>query len=305
LSRVVVSLKDVAALLRRINPDIVHVHFIDYPLLYWFLLRPFFKYKLVVSGHGSEVSALHYADQKNLPARLLLFLARKSDRRTGTAREIAARLEAACDADVVTVPNGVDTDYWGARCESRRGGHHLVSVGRLSKEKGYDVLLRSIRLLAEEHMRVSVSIIGEGPERVYLSSLIAELGLEEVVTLTGMLNSESIRKHFGTASIFVLPSRSEGMPLALLEAMAAGLAIISTNVGGIPNVVFHKRNGLLVEPDDPKALASAISCLLESPEYRTEMAASAKQTVKSFSLYSTIEKYLEVYSEVLGRRLQL
>ena len=292
------SLWNVYSLLMRVRPDIVHVHHIDYALAYWILLRPLFKYKLLATGHGPEVNALLRDVTKSLPTKLFPVLIAMADRRTGVSPETAAALATVSKTEVITVNNGVDTDFWSKVAGRPRLWHRLVSVGRLSRSKGHDVLLRALTLVAQGDLHLECTIIGEGPERTSLGKLALELGLQRFVSFPGLMGRDAIRDYLGSASIFVLASCDEGLPLALLEGMAAGLAIVATNVGGIPSLITHGQEGLLVEPNDPQALAAAIRVLLESPKLNEGMRAKAIQRASNYPFRKTVDRYLEIYREM-------
>src|SRR5262249_47319339 len=150
--------------------------------------------------------------------------------------------------------------------------------------KGFDVLMHALALVVQDHPQLECIIIGDGPERSSLRKLAVELQLQRFVTFTGLLERDAIREHVGSASIFVLASCEEGLPLALLEAMAAGLPIIATNVGGIPSVVDHGQQGLLVEPNDSQSLAEAIHVLMDSRELNKALRVNAAQRASDYSL---------------------
>jgi glycosyltransferase involved in cell wall biosynthesis len=138
------------------------------------------------------------------------------------------------------------------------GKKMLLFVGGLLPVKGLDILIEACGLLRDGGLDFTCHLIGEGPMRGQLSQRIAELGLREVVTLHGSLPHEQLPDWFRSANVFVLPSRSEGVPCVLLEAAACGTSFVASNVGGIPEVA-EMGHGRLVEPEDPAALARSIA----------------------------------------------
>jgi glycosyltransferase involved in cell wall biosynthesis len=138
----------------------------------------------------------------------------------------------------------------------------ILIVGRLSREKDHLTLLRAVARLRPE-LNPHVLIVGEGPERLRIEQEIKELGLSENVTLTG--HQPSAEPYYGIANLAVLSSLSEGSPNALLEAMASGVPVVATNVGGIPEIVKHEESALLVPPGDRDAMAAAMAKLLTDP----------------------------------------
>jgi glycosyltransferase involved in cell wall biosynthesis len=134
----------------------------------------------------------------------------------------------------------------------------LLSVGRLSAEKGHADLVRAFHAFRERKPKVDIRLIlvGEGPERPHLASLCKRFGFGDCVGLVGQHND--VRPYYSIANLFVLPSHSEGSPNALLEAMSAGIPVIATSAGGIPELVTNERDALLVEKRNVPALTEAI-----------------------------------------------
>lgn len=149
----------------------------------------------------------------------------------------------------------------------------ILSVGRLSAEKDHRTLLESMRCL-EAHLVV----VGEGPERARIEERIRVLDLGRSVTLTGQ--QPSAEPYYGIADIAVLSSRTEGSPNALLEAMAAGVPVVATAVGGVPEMVSDGESALLVEPGNAQVLAEAIARLLQNREVAHRLADRAQSLVR-------------------------
>jgi glycosyltransferase involved in cell wall biosynthesis/acetyltransferase-like isoleucine patch superfamily enzyme len=142
----------------------------------------------------------------------------------------------------------------------------ILSVGRLSQEKGHVDLLRAFSLVRDRRPTPRLIIVGEGPERRAIERLCSELELAGVVTLAG--HQDDVQPYYALADLFVLPSHSEGSPNVLLEAMAAGVPVVATAVGGVPEIVTDGSDALLVEKRNPEALAATITRLLDDDELR-------------------------------------
>lgn len=153
----------------------------------------------------------------------------------------------------------------------------LLMVGRLSHEKGHLDLLAALEILRSRHPQLPwhALLVGEGPARAPLTSAIARVNLHSRITLAG--HHADVKPFYGVADLFVMPSHSEGSPNALLEAMVAGVPILASRVGGIPEIVSHQQTALLVPPSDPPALAEALAQLLADPALRHRLAAAAQQ----------------------------
>jgi glycosyltransferase involved in cell wall biosynthesis len=149
----------------------------------------------------------------------------------------------------------------------------ILNVGRLSAEKDHLTLLEAMR-----HVEAHLVIVGEGPERARIEQHIREFNLAGAVTLTGQ--QPSAEPYYGIADIAVLSSRTEGSPNALLEAMAAGVPVVATAVGGVPEMVSDGESALLVEPGNAPALAEAITRLLRNREVARRLANRAQSLVR-------------------------
>jgi len=174
----------------------------------------------------------------------------------------------------------------------------ILSVGRLSREKDHATLLEAASLL---HKRFAphLVIVGEGPERPRIEKKIASLGIGSAVTLTGQ--QTSAEPYYGIANVAVLSSLSEGSPNALLEAMAAGVPVVATDVGGVPEVAVHGDTALLVQPGDPGELAESMGRLIREPRLASRLAARARQIVQErYAPEQRTRRLVEIYRKVAG-----
>jgi glycosyltransferase involved in cell wall biosynthesis len=167
-------------------------------------------------------------------------------------------------------------------------------VARLAPEKGIPVLLEAFAPLAHERPDLQLVIVGDGRERGELERLAQRLHIEHAVEFLGY--QDAVESILVTLDLFVLPSLTEGIPLALLEAMGAGLPAVATAVGGVPEVIENGVSGVLVPPNDPLALRTAISSLLEHPDDRARIGANAVRRVQEkFGLAAAAAAYWDVY----------
>jgi glycosyltransferase involved in cell wall biosynthesis len=179
------------------------------------------------------------------------------------------------------------------------GHRSIVSIGRLSSEKGHDVFIQAIAALRLKSVHVNAVLVGDGPERARLEAQVERLGLCDRVNFAGhQTNPEPFLE---SADVFVLPSRSEGSPNALLEAMAARVPIVSTDVGGVPEIISHGEHALLVPPDSPGTLAAAIDDVLkDSLAAERRAAAAARRVLEDFSPPAYLERLCTLYRELLA-----
>jgi glycosyltransferase involved in cell wall biosynthesis len=179
----------------------------------------------------------------------------------------------------------------------------IVTVGRMSLEKGHADLLSAIVLLKDMPglPRHRFVLVGDGPEEENLRRQAASLGIEDRTVMTGF--QKNVVPYYAMATIFVLPSHSEGSPNVILEAMAAGLPIASTSVGGVPEILEDGVTGLLVPARNPQALAEALRRLLQSEELRAQLASAARhQAETAHTLQAYKRELTKFYVETLNMR---
>jgi glycosyltransferase involved in cell wall biosynthesis len=170
----------------------------------------------------------------------------------------------------------------------------LLIVGRLSREKDHITLLSAVARLGTG-LRPHLMIVGEGPERPRIEEQIRRLNLAGSVTLTGQ--QESAEPYYGIAQVAVLSSLSEGSPNALLEAMAAGVPVVATRVGGIPEIVTHQETALLIEPGDVPGMSAAIASLLEDQVLSQRLVERCREWIlRHHSPAARVHKLLGLYA---------
>lgn len=199
---------------------------------------------------------------------------------------------------------GVDPDVYlppSDRDSRRQGEPEILFVGRLLTGKGLSLLFEAVAALRSEGLQLRISIVGDGPARELYESSARALGLHEQVTFHGAVGQDDIRDHYSRADIFCLPSLAEGIPVVLMEAMAMELAVISTRIMGIPELVDDERNGLLVTPGRADVLRDALRRLVESPQLRRELGRAARSKVTSeFDVRDSGRRLHEIFLAELG-----
>jgi len=172
----------------------------------------------------------------------------------------------------------------------------LGTMGRLHKQKGLDIFLRAVKIVAQEYAHCLFHIAGDGPEHEALKNLAQELGVQDKVIFLGI---EKSPEFFKNIDIFVLASRWEGMPNVILEAMAYKKGIVSTNVGGVTDLLEDQIHGLLVPPENPEALARAMLTAIKDIDIRQKMEVAAYQrAAEEFSLKKMVETYDKLYETI-------
>ncbi len=216
-----------------------------------------------------------------------------------------ATLQATVDVGVsrealIAVENGIDLDRYSY--EGACHGAPAMFVGRLTPVKGVDVLLRAVRLVHAQEPDFRLRIAGSGACMGDLRELTRSLEIDGCVEFLGDVSDTA--KCLRQSSMLVLPSRSEGLSIAILEAMGVGLPVIATRVGGTPEAVEHGRTGILVEPESVEELAGAILKLWREPELARRLGHAGRARAESlFDVRAMVARYEAVYLEVLHGRL--
>jgi glycosyltransferase involved in cell wall biosynthesis len=180
----------------------------------------------------------------------------------------------------------------------------VLFVGKLEQRKGYLTLLHAASVILKQHPDVQFWFAGHGDLETARREAV-RFGIESAVHLTGWAESETLANLYQRCRIFCLPSFNEGLPMSLLEAMAHGIPVVSTPVGGIPELVDDGNTGLLTEPGNALALATKILRLLDNTSYAESLGKAGQRRVQevcSLELVST--KLREIYRNVYTRRSQ-
>jgi glycosyltransferase involved in cell wall biosynthesis len=268
-----------AAQLRMDGVEHLHSHFISTPADIAALVAQLLALPFSISAHAKDI---YLSEPADLRRRL------RAARFTVTCTEANRAVLAATapDAPVHRMYHGVDHALFHPSRRRLAGDvPMIVSVGRLRAKKGLDTLITACALLRDRGRSFRCEIVGYGEEMARLQTQIELLGLGARVRLVGKLPREQVIERYASAAVYVQPSRiaadgdRDGIPNVLLEAMAMGLPVVASKVSGIPELVDHGVNGLLVPPDDPAALADAIVSLIQQPALCADLGCRARQTV--------------------------
>lgn len=298
--RDLLGLWELYALFRRERPHIVHANSSKAGVLARLAaalarvpIRMFTAHGWAFSAHSGSASSLYrLADRLVRPLTTQVICVAESER--------AAGLRAGtCRSDrTVVIPNAVDVAAH-PRATPVEAVPLLVSVGRLKAPKDFSTLVRAVARLEPRSWRLI--IVGDGPERPALERQLHAEGLDDAVEFVG--ERSDVSELLAGADAFVLSSRSEGMPLSVLEAMAAGLPVVATAVGGVPEVVVHDETGVLVAPGDAEALAAALARLIDDPELRRRLGSAGRsRAARHFDLPRFRQAHVELYRAELAER---
>jgi glycosyltransferase involved in cell wall biosynthesis len=279
-----------AGLFRRHRPDVVHCH--DQRALFYAgpAARVCGVPTVVYTRHGRDVNST------NRQTKVFRQLAKLIDRFVCVSDEVAAlsRQQGINDRRICTILNGIDVGRF--RYHGPRPMGPALTVARLSPEKDVANLVNAAALVAPKFPELRVEIAGAGPCLAELQRLVASTGVAHAVAFLGEVRD--VETVLGRARMFVLGSRSEGIPLTVLEAMACGLPVVGTRVGGVPEVVVDRETGLLVPPSDPSALAHAIASLWNDPESCERMGRAGRRRAEElFDVRRMVAQYEALYIE--------
>lgn len=219
-------------------------------------------------------------------------------------RYIREHLLPSRDARVVKIFNGVPLDRLPAATGRRRDRRLVLAVGRLVEKKGFDVLLDACALLVDRGVAFRCVVVGDGDEHERLEARRRELGLDGDVTFTGVLSRDRVHDLMREARVLAAPfvvgadGNRDALPTVLLEALAAALPAVTTPVGGVPEIVRHEREGLIVAPRDPLALADGIARLLADDDLHARCTNSGRSRVREqFDRARTVGALLDLFAE--------
>jgi colanic acid/amylovoran biosynthesis glycosyltransferase len=283
--------------IREYDPDVIHAHWATFPSTVAWALARILKKPFGFTCHAHDIFVNdHLLREKIESAKVAVTISNFN------VRYLAEKATPRATDRLNVVHCGVDLSTIPFRADGREPGL-IMAVGRLDPIKGFDVLIDALGELAKQGRKVRARIIGEGPLEGPMKAAIARHGLTGMVELMGALPYAEVRKSLYASSIFALPSvvtesgDRDGIPVSLMEAMAAGTPSVSTKVSGIPELIDDGREGLLVPERDPRALAAALARLLDEPQLGPQLAVAARAKVeREFDAAVEARKLLELFA---------
>lgn len=276
----------------------VHCHFANHPAMAGFIVHRLVGIPYSFTAHGSDL----HVDRTMLATKVAeaAFVVTISEDNRRVIEETCGPVAA---GRVQVIHCGVDPSAFGPPDGVSDGPLRIIAIGTLHEVKGQTHLIEACRQLVAAGVDVRCRIIGDGQDRARLTEQIRQAGLAEVVTLVGRSTGDQIVAELAAADVLVAPSvptrggKREGIPVVLMEAMAAGLPVVASRLSGIPELVTDGVDGLLVPPGDPRALADALRALAADPERRQRFGAAGR---------AMIEREFDVLinAATLARRIQ-
>jgi glycogen(starch) synthase len=294
LSELVEVRRRVIELKRTFAPDLVHINAFGPSGLYHLDTAAAHPAPLLVTFHG------HRYPPPDRPDTLLERILRAADWVTAPSlatMEYVRGLVPGFSTRSSVIYNGLDVPSL-SPAPLPWAPPHLLFVGRIASVKGIDLALDALAQIADRYPHVRLTIAGDGTERMALEEQAAELGLAEVVDFVGWVAPSAVPELLNTATMVLMPSRTEAMPLVALQAGMMARPVVGTEVGGFPEVVVHGETGLLVRPEDSKALAETIALLLDRPDLASRMGSAARR--RALDLFGW-ERFIDSFDALYQR----
>ncbi len=261
---------------RRLGVRHLHAHWATYPALAARTMAALTGLSFSVTAHAFDIFLPNPHRVTNLRAASQVVTISEFNRRYLAAHGV--------DREIAVIPCGLDLSQFVPSPAAERSG--IIAVGRLDPIKGFTVLIDACSLLAQRGVDFKCDIIGEGPQRPILTARIAEKGLGERVRLLGAMEQQEVRSRVAHARVFTLPCMTlangaqDGIPVALMEAMALRIPVVTTPVSGVPELVTDGVSGLLARPQDPISLADALVRVLTDDTLAQTIAIEGRRVVE-------------------------
>lgn len=287
--------------LKKVNPNIIHAQSVGNGIPA-FLSKKILKKPYVVCGQGSDIYLPWLF--KNPISKLVITNANTV---IALTEDMKTEIQKIYDIEISVIPNGINLDKFRnlsretfrKRLGIKKGEKIITFVGTLRPVKGLKYLIQAMNIISKQDTGIKLMLVGDGEERLALQELVKELDLEDRVTFVGKVLNEEIPGYMIASDVFVLPSLSESFGIVNLEAMACGLPIVASKVGGLPEIVKNGVNGFLVEPKNPEQISDKVLLLLGDDVLRERISKNNKDKVKGYSWESVVERLEKVYQNHL------
>jgi len=305
--RGLVNISNIRKKILDVSPDIVHVQSVGYTILASLLLKR--KYPIVCTVHSLVARDYKMAEWagflEHINRKIMAFLENTIILRSLTdvivvSPKMRELIEDKSNAKMYIIPNGIDPQE--VRDIAPRSVKHpsVLYVGRLTKRKGIDVLLKAMPEIIRSIPQTSLLVLGTGPQEDELRRLVDDVGMGKNVNLLGFISGGEKYAYYKSADVCVVPSIDyDYAPIVLSEAMFCGKPIVASGVGGIPQIVDDKKTGLLVKPNDVDELADRIIVLLRDKKLRDRMGEAGRKKMMNFTWDRIASKTIGVYGKVI------
>lgn len=281
------------------NVDHIHVHYATHPALIAYIVSTLEGVDYSITIHSHDIYDNHVMLKQKLgKAKFLITVSQYN------VEYLSQLLGEKIREKTHVVHCGVNTkDYQPAAKSpaSNLKATTILQVGSLHWKKGQTYLLEAAKLLKAKTPDFSLMIVGDGKERPHLEKLIEELSLQDTVTLLGAKTQAEVKELLPQADLYVQSSVSEGIPVAIMEALSCQLPVVATNITGIPELVIHEQTGVLVPPRDPEAIAEALFRFMQAPGEAAEFGKAGRDHVAEiFSLDKNVQELNAIFNRYLS-----
>lgn len=284
--------KKMMRILKQINPDVIHTHLHSYPYVMTYAIKHHIP--IIHTMHNMPIF-----ESKKLGRIILKFLFKhKFAIPVGISNIISEQIKELYHVPSYTIYNPVDVSKFDIKKDKQKQ-FTFITIGRMSEQKNQQLLLKSFRILVNNYKNVKLIFVGDGVLKDDLLKLTNDLKLNDYIEYVGNVND--VENYLKIADAFVLSSIYEGLPMTILEAMAASLPIISTNVGGVKDIVTN--NGILVKVDE-NDLAKAMLSLIENEKLCNEFKNNSYENAKNYDLSKIVKEYEELYFLYLKKKVK-
>lgn len=307
IGRLVLSPWAFLAILIWQKPDLIHVNTSMNQKAFWrdliyLLLAKLMRRKVVYQIHGGALPQEFFRGKRLLTALLRQTLLLPDAVVVLAQCELNAYREFVAIDRLLLIANAIELKEIPSRSRSNAGALRIVYLGRIVRSKGLFELVHAAALLRRKGLVFELVLAGEGPDVEELQRYIQRMQIEDCVILPGAVVGEAKQYLLRSSSVMALPSYAEGLPYALLEGMAAGLAVVATDVGAIPDVL-DPGCGILVPPQDVFAIQGALQRLLQNAELRASMGQAARHRVQHvYSVEHMAQALASLYDEICSMR---
>lgn len=294
--------------IKEINPDLIRAQQIRTYGIIGFLICKILRKSIIIWDRGS----LYYRDQKNtiyirILVRFVLKHATKIIASTNNMKKLELKY---CDREISVIPIGINSykykDLIMNNSRKKLGIKNedtiIMFVGRLNPIIGVVYIIRAMEEIITYQYKIKLIIIGDRTERNVLENHTKELNFENNIEIKGIKQNKLIRYYMSSADVFILPSLREGLVNASLEAMAAGIPIVTTIAGGNPDTIINNVNGLFIKTKNSHQIALKIILLFKDNKYRNTMSKNNLKTVKDYSWKRVVDKIDEAYNSATGEK---
>lgn len=285
----------------KIRPDIIHSQTLTNGMP-GLMAKIILKKPFIAWGRGLDVY------QTGLFTRPLLRLVmHNADAIIALSEDMKKEMQRTYNRNIFMIPNGVDSerfrdisrDMMRHKLQKDVGEKLIIFIGRFRPEKGVQYLIDAMYIIRKKTQLTRLILVGEGPEEANLRELAQKLNLQSCIDFIGKIPIENVPCYLAASDVFVLPSLSEGMPNVVLEAMAAGLPIVATKVGGLPEIIKNGENGFLVEPKNAEQISEKVSLILMDSRLRETLSRNNRENSKNFNWDNIAQKLEGIYKKYI------